>query len=250
MMPMAYQLKRVMLEHRHRFWCADELAGIATAPVYLFPDQARLDSDEVDAMARAMLPGLPRLPHDQVLFEVVDRGPGVGSIIAYAMASSAEIDTFLLMRARSGRGWTDVICRARLLRDGIAEVETHPKVAGQEEYLQYGTVLTGLVWRALALLAQGATVRRESVPVTRRPKLARAGVAGWHYRVVEIDPARVRAAVPAHGGTHASPCWHIRRGHYRTLADGRRTFVRACEVGDPARGGVVKDYRVLAGVAP
>jgi hypothetical protein len=35
-------------------------------------------------------------------------------------------------------------------------------------------------------------------------------------------------------------------GHWRNLADGRRVFVRECEVGDRSRGGVVKDYEVAA----
>jgi hypothetical protein len=35
----------------------------------------------------------------------------------------------------------------------------------------------------------------------------------------------------------------------RTLGDGRRVFVRSCEVGDAARGGVVKDYRIVGETA-
>ena len=65
--------------------------------------------------------------------------------------------------------------------------------------------------------------------------------------MVNIDLARVRAATPQTGGSHASPRWHIRRGHWRSLADSRRVFVRACEVGDATRGGVVKDYQVAMG---
>ena len=30
------------------------------------------------------------------------------------------------------------------------------------------------------------------------------------------------------------------------LADGRRIFIRECQVGDMTRGGVVKDYEVAA----
>jgi len=63
---------------------------------------------------------------------------------------------------------------------------------------------------------------------------------------VAIDPARLRTASERLGGSHASPRWHLRRGHWRQLPDGRRIFVRQCEVGDSARGGVVKDYAVEA----
>jgi hypothetical protein len=249
MMPMAYELKRVLREDRRRRWCADELAGIATAPVYVFPDQARFDADEVDAMARVLHLGPPRLPHDEVLFEVTDRGPQLASIVAYVTARDGHVDGFLLLRERWARRWSDVMCRARFLENCVAEIEPHPLRAWEEQPDAYASVLTGLVWRALAWLSTGAPVRSESVPATRRPKLARRGVSGWEYRVVNIDPARVVAVARARGGTHASPRWHIRRGHFRTLADGRRTFVRACAVGDRARGGIVKDYRVRLGLS-
>jgi len=84
------------------------------------------------------------------------------------------------------------------------------------------------------------------VSLAKRSRLAREGVRGWVWRQVAIDPARLRAATPPQGGSHASPRWHIRRGHWRQLANGRRVFVRPCEVGDPTRGGIVKDYAVEA----
>jgi hypothetical protein len=46
------------------------------------------------------------------------------------------------------------------------------------------------------------------------------------------------------GGSHASPRFHVRRGHIRRLADGRRTWVRQCSVGDASSGIIDKDYRV------
>lgn len=42
---------------------------------------------------------------------------------------------------------------------------------------------------------------------------------------------------------HASPCLHWRRGHVRKLESGRRVWVRAAIVGDPARGVTIKDYK-------
>jgi len=69
-------------------------------------------------------------------------------------------------------------------------------------------------------------------------------VRGWTWHQITIDFERARTKHAALGGTHASPRWHIRRGHWRTLADGRRIFIRQCQIGDPACGGVVKDYIV------
>jgi hypothetical protein len=113
----------------------------------------------------------------------------------------------------------------------------------------HGSVLTGLVWRALGLLSKAAVVREDRVARVRRTRLAGPGVSSWIYRIVDIDQQRLKAVTKPAGGTHASPCWHVRRGHWRALANGRRTFVRECEVGDPAKGGVVKDYRIIQGVA-
>ena len=191
------------------------------APIYLFPDQAMFDDDEVDAMARGMITGGPlRLPHDRVLFEVTDRGPRFDASIAYATAQGEHVDAFLLVR--EGKRWSDVNCRARFLTDCEAGIEHHPSRGEREQPDTYATVLTAIVWRALALLSRRATVRQEAVPPIRRPKLAKRGVTGWLYRIVDIDPARVSAAVLVQGGTHASPRWHIRRGHYRSLVDGGR----------------------------
>ncbi len=46
------------------------------------------------------------------------------------------------------------------------------------------------------------------------------------------------------GGTHASPRVHLRRGHIRTLASGKTTWVQPCVVGDKSKGIVHKDYSV------
>jgi len=42
-------------------------------------------------------------------------------------------------------------------------------------------------------------------------------------------------------GTHASPCLHSRRGHWRTLKD-KKVWVRECTVGDSSKGEVKKHY--------
>lgn len=245
MMPMAYELKRLVARQRNRLRYADELDGIVAAPVYLFPDQQQFDADDVERLAQEHFVDTPlRLPHDQVLFEVPNRSPDLASIVVYAVAAQEQVDGFLFLRHRDRSAWSDVMSRATFSPGLVADVELHPNVAGEDAAKLYCEALTGMVWRSLALLAQAATVESHAVPVSRRPKLAKHGVTGWTYRVIAIDPARVRAAVTSSGGTHASPRWHLRRGHWRTLASGQRVFVRECEVGDPARGGVVKDYRV------
>jgi hypothetical protein len=86
----------------------------------------------------------------------------------------------------------------------------------------------------------------EVVPASRRPLSAR-GIPpeGWRFSTVrlgDLPPEPARPGPP--GGTHASPRWHLRRGHWRTCPSGKLGWVRDCEVGDKARGGVVSSYEV------
>jgi hypothetical protein len=69
---------------------------------------------------------------------------------------------------------------------------------------------------------------------------------GWTYRLLKLDPVKhaATAQAPGLGGSHASPRWHERRGHWRHLKDGKEVWVRHCEVGLPGRGGALHDYLV------
>lgn len=243
MIPRAYELKRMVAQHRQRFWCAEALADLPAAPVYLFADQEQFDSDEVDLLVRQISTTPLSLPHRDVLFEVPHRRADLTAVVAFVTTSAdGEIIGFLFLR--NGSRWSDVQCWAHFTDEGAADYEVHPSITRQSSGAEYGSVLSGMVWRALALLAHAARVTEHRVAQVRRPKLAGPGVSGWIYRIIDIDVSRVRAAAAVARGTHASPRWHIRRGHWRTLPGGKTTFVRECEVGDPAQGGVVKDYRV------
>lgn len=249
MIPDAYELKRVIRSHRARFWSADMLEGLESAPIWRFEDQAQFDSDEVDALARRLVVGPQRLPHPQTIFEVRDRGPVYRSQIVYARQRGDGVEGVWLALQRAPHIWTDVNAAFRITEDGVADVEGHPLLAVTGGFERFAAAGTGLLWRALAILATAADVTERQVAPALRPRFAGGGARGWVWRQIAIDPERVRAASEARGGTHASPRWHIRRGHWRRLADGRRVFVRQCEVGDPTKGGVVKDYLVGA-VAP
>jgi hypothetical protein len=242
---MAYELKRIVAAHGDKFWRNEMLRGIAAAPVYVFTDQAAFDSDNIERAAMRRMFEPLRLPHDEIIFEVWDQTGERESHLVYARQCGEHIEGVYLYKIGLGKGWTDVLADLTLHQGGTAEVETHPS-AGSEALQIYPVVASGIVWRALAILSAEHAVERQSIPQTRRPKLARAGVTGWDWNLVSFDPAELKPKSPPLGGTHATPRWHIRRGHWRTLADGRRVFVRECEVGDRSRGGVVKDYEVAA----
>jgi hypothetical protein len=243
--PMAYELKRLLSAHGHKFWHKEMLRGFQSAPVYVFTDQVAFDADDTEQAAMRRMFDPLRLPHAEVIFEVWDQTGEREAHLVYARQCGEHIEGVYLCKIGSGKGWTDILADVILHQGGAAEVETHPS-ASEENGQLYPVVATGIIWRALAILAADHAVEARAVPQMRRRKLARAGVTGWDWNLVSFDPAELKLKSPPLGGTHATPRWHIRRGHWRNLANGRRVFVRECEVGDKLRGGVVKDYEVAA----
>ena len=244
MIPDAYELKRIVRNHRARFWCPDLLEAAEFAPIYFFDDQAAFDGETVDRAMTRVLTGPVRLPHPTVIFEVREQRPAPSGLIVCAREHDDIVEATFLMRKRAPGGWTDCLVRIWMLPDGMVEIEGNPAEQKDQTIRGHGEVAAGIVWRALTILGASADIRDRKVSVAKRTRLARDGVRGWVWRQVAIDPERLRTAAAEPGGSHASPRWHLRRGHWRQLADGRRVFVRQCEVGDPERGGVVKDYAV------
>lgn len=84
------------------------------------------------------------------------------------------------------------------------------------------------------------------LPVKRanwEKKIRQGKVPTYDWTTITIEPAKPRG--PDLGGTHASPRWHERRGHWRTMKkSGKRVWVSNCEVGDKTRGAVFHDYKI------
>lgn len=85
------------------------------------------------------------------------------------------------------------------------------------------------------------------------PKKARAAMAAGKkgalqfdsYHVLMIDSPKASDVESGSSGSHRSPREHLRRGHIRRLADGRRIWVNATVVAAGRGAGVVtKDYAV------
>ena len=79
-------------------------------------------------------------------------------------------------------------------------------------------------------------------PVPHKANISRAkhGLLPLYDLVtVYIEP--VKQKNESHGGTHASPRQHDRRGHFRRTKNGT-VWVKNCIVGDPARGAIFHDY--------
>ena len=243
MIPQAYEFKRLAPRFRKRSIFGFLFEGIETAPVYYFGDQEHFDSDEVGALRSRITDGPLQLPHPCVVFEVKGRDPQRSALLAYARQFGDRVEAGFVFKDKRQRKWTDCLIHAVFAEPGLAEGFPNPKLSETEVNI-YGEVATGIVWRALSILSQAAELKSRTISPARRGRYARSGVRGWTWHQITIDPERLRAKSAPQGGTHASPRWHIRRGHWRQIADGRRVFVRQCQVGDPARGGIVKDYIV------
>lgn len=74
-------------------------------------------------------------------------------------------------------------------------------------------------------------------------RIKKGKVPFFSYKTLHITGEASESGESA-GGTHASPRLHLRRGHIRKLADGRRVWVRHCLVGDKSKGFVAHDYKV------
>ena len=62
----------------------------------------------------------------------------------------------------------------------------------------------------------------------------------WTTVVVTATPPKKEP----HGGTHASPRMHDRRGHLRRLRSGKNVWVKPHKVGDVTLGTIFHDYRI------
>lgn len=105
-------------------------------------------------------------------------------------------------------------------------------------------VILAVVANWYRLLAQGCAMYKPSVSqtFTNRRKMAQGKAPSYEWTTVYIEPSKHRSE--AAGGTHASPRLHDRRGHLRRLRNGRNVWVKACKVGDAAKGAVWHDYAI------
>ncbi len=83
------------------------------------------------------------------------------------------------------------------------------------------------------------------IPIKRanwEKKVRQGKTPTYDWTTITIAPTKPRG--PDLGGTHASPRWHERRGHWRTMKSGKKCWVKNCEVGDKSRGAVFHDYQI------
>ena len=74
-------------------------------------------------------------------------------------------------------------------------------------------------------------------------KIRQGKVPTYDWTTITVESVKPRGLDL--GGTHASPRWHERRGHWRTMKkSGKKVWVSNCEVGDKTKGAVFHDYKI------
>jgi hypothetical protein len=256
-LPVSFELKRYFATGlASDWWMSDACHGLQAATVYLFEGE-QLDRLEVSNDDLAEM----NLPERTCLFEcrnqvsdLAQPGSGesfVGHSIVYCWQEPDGALNGLLFQRKSRRAWTRARAHVRLDKDTLdwhytGTQDTPPGWFWSHEELQnVGMGTSGVLARGcLALSAHSsAAVLTAHMPATKRQHLARKGVGGFVYKIVDV-PEPPRPKSEWHGGTHASPRWHKRRGHWRMMASGKRVWVRDCQVGTPDDGMVLKDYAV------
>lgn len=61
------------------------------------------------------------------------------------------------------------------------------------------------------------------------------------YHILHLGK-KTKVSINSGGGSHASPAFHLRRGHFRRYRDGRVVWVRDTTVGKKSDGIIMKDY--------
>ncbi len=142
---------------------------------------------------------------------------------------------------------THYIDRGVLVKGRISfrAVKSDPRVPS----LDYATELWSLFCFLNILQCSNAHIE-ESKP-RKAGKKTKGAIPFDTYHVLTIDIGKRDEGVSgASGGSHRSPREHLRRGHIRRLADGRRIWVNATVVAAGKGAGVVKkDYRVRGSAA-
>jgi len=188
------------------------------------------------------------------IIDVQGEETAVISVRACHDASSITCASFCKRQNKPWEGQAPVLIKAAGIVNGEHAVDVNMLVPVyyKEEKAIAGTkselhALSNIIIACIGTInAQRAAVAVR-MPVAVKPGTSMQAAAKnkslWEYHEVKL------ADVPGYiyqpkGGTHASPRWHVRRGHWRQYKTGKRVWIDNMEVGDKALGVVAHDYVV------
>lgn len=259
--PRSYELKRLVAKQPEIFWLGGELSKLPSAVIYSFPDARKFWADVFISGEDAdqILSTNFCFPYEHFILEIANTKEMSSMSLytsVYINASDKELVRCYFFSYKQKTGWSNTIGEVLFkpvfdFKGGkihtYFSLDINPKIERKlpKDLPPPKLEMVYIIARALKILAREPSVRIEHVPNNRRKSFVKTKTPSWAYRIVDIDLSKLKDRNKSLGGSHASPRWHIRRGHWRTLPSGRRVFVKACQVGDRRRGGIVKDYQVL-----
>lgn len=223
--------------------CAMALQAIGKAVKFLVPDGGRV---MVDPQLRALdLHERLCLPFPVIALEY--RSEVGTKYIALAIERETDIELQLVLSG-SSMTWTptgrSILPREAWLRPientfapNVQWLDDCPAELAEEPAFALVALLNALA------CANVHVERREARKVGKKAKVALPFDA-YHILVVDVPSSGLGSKA---GGDHRSPREHLRRGHIRRLADGRRLWINATVVAAGRGAGIVtKDYKVQA----
>lgn len=215
--------------------------GVTDSTIYKIANQSIcFDIGELFASSEKIKPirELIKLPFNSCFFQMYISGEirkeTIGVIVA--QAANETIDFFVFIRPNGF--W-------------LAEAAGTIDISNNDFSISYSgpdiySLIIYEVTKYISAMNCSNIIKVEHKPDERiQKKRAKKGKPPlFSYWTLELSLPSERTEGPHHGGTHASPRLHLRRGHARQYAPGKYTWVQPCTVGNKKLGMVHKDYAV------
>jgi hypothetical protein len=115
-------------------------------------------------------------------------------------------------------------------------------------FSDYADELNAVLFFMKALICSNVKIDKVAPTVNGKANVKRNGYIPYDsYHVLSIDLFGVsqKSDHETERGTHASPREHLRRGHIRTLASGKKVWVNDTVVNKGAPNAVIKTYEMV-----
>ncbi|MFK5894255.1 MAG: hypothetical protein QM504_13620 [Pseudomonadota bacterium] len=195
--------------------------------------------DEALVFNSSNLPDIASLPFPVMWIEMTFRGNtmgillgkfkniGIDSEFVHDFATFLLLDNGRFMLTDAGRHYKDRRFNA-ILNDS-----------------PFNSVILSVVQSILTVMNCSNVEAIESKPSNLRKMMKKKGNLPLHSTwTLHIKPGKNSTNQESHGGTHASPRVHLRRGHIRQLSTGNQIWVQPCVVGDKKSGVIHKNYTI------
>jgi len=192
---------------------------------------------------------IPKLPFENMYCELINNGLVEAFTLTYV---DNKIMAFYCLDNK--------ITGVSLLEDDQHRFKYHV-VKGLDDYfinnnpgINFQHLINGICYSIACLMrfiqimnCSNVVIKNNLPPEKVNKKRAKKGKPPlFEYKTLELTSINSKSN-EHQGGTHASPRWHLRRGHIRHLQNGNEIWINDCSVGSVTKGIINKDYKFKAG---